>query len=149
MRTAAVRADLMLLVVAALWGAGFVAQKDAMDHMGPFAFNGARYAIGVVLLACPVFLRKKKGLSLRTLIGGGALGLVMFAAAGLQQTGIVTAEASRAAFLTGLYVILTPALGLLFRQTITRGHLLGGALAALAAAAAGSTASTHRRTQRR
>jgi drug/metabolite transporter (DMT)-like permease len=129
MRTAAVRADLMLLAVAALWGAGFAAQKDAMDHMGPFAFNGARYAIGVVLLAVPVFARRKKGLTLGTLFGGVALGLVMFAAAGLQQTGIVTAEASRAAFLTGLYVIITPALGVVFRQRITRGHVLGGLLA--------------------
>lgn len=129
MRSAALRADILLLIVAALWGAGFVAQKDAMDSMGPFAFNGARYLIGAALLALPVFARRTNGLTPKTMLAGLALGGVMFAAAGLQQTGIVTAAASRTAFLTGLYVVITPALGVLFRQRITRGHVIGGVLA--------------------
>jgi drug/metabolite transporter (DMT)-like permease len=129
MRTSALRADGLLLLVAAFWGAGFTAQKAAMEHMGPFTFNAARYAMGVALLAIPVFARRSTGLTRRTLLGGIGLGVVMTAAAGLQQTGIVSAESSRAAFLTGLYVIFTPALGVFFRQRITRGHLAGGVLA--------------------
>jgi len=132
MRTAAVRADAMLLLVAALWGAGFVAQKAAMDSMGPFAFNATRYAVGGVLLAVPVFLRRRSNpLSAATLLAGVALGLVMFAAAGLQQVGIVTATASRTAFLTGLYVLIVPAIGVFFRQRITAGHIAGGVLAVI------------------
>ena len=130
MRSTALRADAMLLAVAALWGAGFVAQKDAMDSVGPFAFNAARYAIGAALLIFPVVLRRRSSpLTRKTLLAGALLGIVMFAAASLQQTGIVTATASRTAFLTGLYVLIVPAIGLIFRQRITIGHVAGGVLA--------------------
>ena len=120
----------MLLLVAALWGAGFVAQKGAMDSMSPFAFNAARYAIGAVLLAIPVYLRRKQApIRRQTLIAGSLLGVVMWGAAGLQQVGIVSTTASRAAFLTGLYVLIVPTIGVFFRQRITIGHVVGGVLA--------------------
>ena len=138
MRRAALRADSMLLLVAALWGAGFVAQKHAMDAMGPFAFNGLRYALGALLLVpllAVALKRRSPGeaspLSIRTTIRGVLLGVVMFAAAGLQQVGIVSTTASRTAFLTGLYVLIVPAIGLLFRQRITAGHIAGGVLAVI------------------
>ena len=138
MRRAALRADSMLLLVAALWGAGFVAQKHAMGSMGPFAFNGVRYAIGALLLApmLAVILNKRdkakpSPLSARATLCGVLLGVVMFAAAGLQQVGIVSTTASRSAFLTGLYVLIVPAIGVLFRQKITAGHIAGGVLAVI------------------
>ena len=138
MRRAALRADIMLLLVAALWGAGFVAQKHAMESMGPFAFNGVRYAIGALLLTplLAFMLGRRDGakpspLSARTTVSGVQLGIVMFAAAGLQQVGIVSTTASRSAFLTGLYVLIVPAIGVLFRQKITAGHIAGGVLAVI------------------
>ena len=138
MRRAALRADSILLLVAALWGAGFVAQKHAMNAMGPFAFNGVRYAIGALLLApvLAVILRRRdkaepSPLSARVTLCGVLLGVVMFAAAGLQQVGIVSTTASRSAFLTGLYVLIVPAIGVLFRQRITAGHIAGGVLAVI------------------
>lgn len=138
MRRAALRADSMLLLVAALWGAGFVAQKHAMDAMGPFAFNGLRYALGALLLVPLLAIALKRRspgeaspLSMRTTIRGVLLGVVMFAAAGLQQVGIVSTTASRSAFLTGLYVLIVPAIGVAFRQKITAGHIAGGVLAVI------------------
>lgn len=132
LRASAFRADALLLLVAALWGAGFVAQKHAMGSMGPFAFNAARYTIGVGLLAAPVYLRRKSApITRRTIESGVLLGVVMWAAAGLQQVGIVSTNASRSAFLTGLYVLIVPAIGVLFRQRITAGHIAGGVLAVI------------------
>ncbi len=143
MRAAAFRADALLLLVALLWGAGFVAQKHAMDHMGPFEFNAIRYAIGTALLAVPVLIRRKASpITARTLVAGTALGIVMYAAAGLQQTGIITATASRTAFLTGIYVLIVPAIGVFFRQRITAGHIAGGVLAVIGLALIGGDGST-------
>lgn len=121
----------MLLLVAALWGAGFAAQRAAMESMGPFTFNAARYAIGAVLVACLLLIVRKAGPRFggRTLLAGALLGVVMFAAAGLQQVGLVTTTASRAGFLTGLYVLLVPVIGFGFGQRLVAGHLLGAVLA--------------------
>lgn len=74
---------------------------------------------------------KPSPLSARTTLCGVLLGVVMFAAAGLQQVGIVSTTASRSAFLTGLYVLIVPAIGVLFRQKITAGHIAGGVLAVI------------------
>jgi len=131
MRPTTVKADLALLLVAGLWGAGFVAQKAANEVMGPFTFNAARYAVGAVLIA-PLLFRasSKKGLNRRTLLAGALLGVVMFAAAGLQQVGLVTTTASRAGFLTGLYVLIVPVIGLFVGQRFVAGHVLGAVAAA-------------------
>jgi drug/metabolite transporter (DMT)-like permease len=124
-------ADLALLAVAGIWGAGFVAQRAAMEHMGPFTFNAARYAVGAVLIA-PLLLRAstRRAMNKRTLLAGAALGVVMFAAAGLQQIGLVTTTAARAGFLTGLYVLVVPVLGLVAGQRLVAGHVLGAVAAA-------------------
>lgn len=124
----ALRADLMLLVVAAIWGSGFVAQRTAMDHIGPFAFNTARYAIGALVLL-PFILRRPKMTRLQ-IAKGLLLGLVMTAAAGLQQVGMVHTTAPRAGFITGLYVLFVPLIALCFGQRTNTGHILGIILAA-------------------
>ncbi|USN99203.1 MAG: DMT family transporter [Phycisphaeraceae bacterium] len=131
MRPRALKADAMLLLVALFWGAGFAAQRVAMDSMGPFTFNAARYAIGAVLLVPLLGVVKARGrrFDRRTLVVGLLLGVVMAAASGLQQVGLVTTTASRAGFITGLYVILVPALGLLFGQRLFVGHITGAAFA--------------------
>jgi drug/metabolite transporter (DMT)-like permease len=131
MKTRALRADAMLLIVAAIWGSGFVAQKAAMDHMGPLAFTAIRYIIGTAMLAL-LFLQpaRRKVITVRTVRAGALLGIIMAAAASAQQIGIVTTTASRAGFITGLYVLGVPAIGLLFGQKSHLGHLIGAVLAA-------------------
>ena len=122
----------MLLIVAAIWGSGFVAQRAAMEHMGPLAFTAIRYIIGSILLAL-LFLHpaRRKVFSVRMIGSGTLLGVIMAAAASAQQIGIVTTTASRAGFITGLYVLGVPVIGLLFGQKSHLGHLIGAVLAAV------------------
>jgi len=121
----------MLLIVAAIWGSGFVAQRAAMEHMGPLSFTAVRYAIGSVLLAAfLVSSSRRKAIKRKTIWAGALLGVIMTVAACAQQIGIVTTTASRAGFITGLYVLGVPAIGLLFGQKSHLGHLLGAVLAA-------------------
>jgi len=50
MKSQSVRADLLMLLAAAIWGFAFVAQREGMETMGPFLFNTARFFIGTVFL---------------------------------------------------------------------------------------------------
>lgn len=119
MRLTPVTADLLMLLAAAIWGFGFIAQKEAMDAVGPLTFNAVRFGIGALAIAPLrfVFPRIQNGdrrSELRLLCKGGLLlGLVVAVASGFQQYGIVGTDAGPAGFITGLYVVFTPLLGLL------------------------------------
>ncbi|HED54897.1 MAG TPA: DMT family transporter [Phycisphaerales bacterium] len=128
MPTKAQRADAMLLLVAIIWGTGFVAQRQAMEHIGPLLFTAIRFTIGAIVLIPFLSGKKSTGKEWRP---GIILGLVMFAAASLQQIGLVTTTASRAGFITGLYVLLVPIVGLVFGHRFHRGHVAGAILAAI------------------
>ena len=128
-----VRAELLLLLTAAIWGFAFVAQRAGMDHVGPFLFNGLRFALGASVLVPFVIISKKRknaqsqGLPLREgLIAGG----VLFAGASLQQTGLVYTSAGNAGFVTGLYVVLVPVLGLFAGGSSTKRVWLSSIIAA-------------------
>lgn len=116
------RANLLLLLTAVIWGFAFVAQRSGMEFVGPFAFNAIRFFIGGLMLA-PLMLaldRRRAATKLpvvalgnRTIVMGGVLaGLVLFAAATLQQMGIAFTTAGKAGFITSLYVVLVPIMGL-------------------------------------
>ena len=122
----------MLLGAALLWGSGFIAQRAAMDHMGPFLFNALRYLIGAAILlpAGHLMLRRLgQRWDRRVLRDGLLLGLVLAAASGLQQLGLVTTTASRAGFITGLYVLMVPGVAWWFGHRPTKGNVIGVALA--------------------
>jgi drug/metabolite transporter (DMT)-like permease len=112
-----------------------------MDYVGPFTFNGIRFAIGSLSLLPLVMLsrgeqtppyRIEQSAGLKTILfGGGALGLALFAGASLQQIGLVYTTAGKAGFITGLYVIIVPILGLLWRQQPNTGTWIGAFLAAI------------------
>ena len=119
MRLTPVTADLLMLLAAAIWGFGFIAQKEAMDSVGPLTFNAVRFAIGALAIAPLrlVFPRIPNG-DRRTELhllwrGGLLLGLVVAIASAFQQWGIVGTDAGPAGFITGLYVVFTPLLGLI------------------------------------
>ncbi|MBD3277983.1 MAG: EamA family transporter [Candidatus Aegiribacteria sp.] len=127
------RAELLLLLTAAIWGFAFVAQRAGMDHMGPFLFNGLRFALGASVLAPFVLFGGKKQIScfwdlpLREgLIAGG----VLFAGASLQQTGLVYTSAGNAGFVTGLYVVFVPVLGLFAGGSGSKRVWISGVIAA-------------------
>jgi len=134
MKRSTLQADLLLLVTAAIWGFAFVAQRAGMEDVGPFLFNGIRFALGALALL-PLMLWRRRAASdsrreTASLLRDGILaGLVLFAGASLQQWGIVTTSAGKAGFITGLYVILVPVIGLGMGQSSRRGTWLGAMLA--------------------
>lgn len=112
------RADLLLLVTACIWGFAFVAQREGMSHVGPFTFNAVRFALGAAILIPVAALSSKRkapaaGGHGNVLMPGLLAGTVLFAGASLQQTGLVYTTAGNAGFVTGLYVVIVPVLGLL------------------------------------
>nr|WP_321465246.1 DMT family transporter [uncultured Desulfobulbus sp.] len=131
-----VQADLLLLLVALIWGFGFVAQRAGMDHVGPFTFNGIRFILGGLCLL-PLAWGRSSGPSLSAVpqIGLGKAGFMagtlLFAAATLQQVGLQYTTAGKAGFITGLYVVLVPMLGLFFRQRTNSGTWVGAVAAAI------------------
>jgi len=108
------RYTIILLFAAVIWGFGFVAQRAAMDHMGPLVFNGIRFGLGgLSLIPMVLFIEKKDGFNKATLKAGLICGLVLFVAAALQQWGMAaTGSAAKTGFITGLYIVLTPILGM-------------------------------------
>jgi len=130
----AVVADLLLLITALVWGFGFVAQRAGMEHVGPFTFNGIRFLLGgICLLPVALATEDRAGQdhhgSVSPLVAGAVAGLVLFCGASLQQVGLLWTTAGKAGFITGLYVIFVPLLGLPFGHKTGAGTWLGALLA--------------------
>jgi drug/metabolite transporter (DMT)-like permease len=103
------RHEALLFIAAAIWGTGFVAQRLGMLSLPPFAFSGARFAIGALSLVPLILFRKSPWASIRAAFGPGLLaGVVLSVAANLQQTGMLYTGAGKAGFITGIYVVLVP-----------------------------------------
>ncbi len=111
---------LLLLTAAIIWGMAFVSQQAGMDFMGPLTFNGSRNIIGSVILV-PVILiirgripkAERKPLPVKTtIIGGLACGAALTIASTLQQYGLTMTTVGKGGFITTLYIILTPILGI-------------------------------------
>ena len=125
-----VQADLLLLLVALIWGFGFVAQRAGMDHIGPYTYNGIRFLLGGFCLL-PLVLRRPAVRSRQIPLARAGLlaGIVLFLAATLQQVGLQYTTAGKAGFITGLYVVLVPIIGMAFRQRTNTGTWVGAAAA--------------------
>lgn len=121
-----IKNPLILLVTALIWGFAFVAQSVGMDYVGPFTFNCVRNILGGLVLL-PVIavigvFRKKDSQAEKTdvntdnktlLTGGVLCGISLMAASTFQQFGIMYTSVGKAGFLTALYIIIVPVLGLL------------------------------------
>jgi drug/metabolite transporter (DMT)-like permease len=134
--TKTIRANLLLLLTAMIWGLAFVAQDVAMNDMGPFTFNAVRMALAVLVLLPSVKLldrvAKKRNpgrevQNLRTmtkeqkrqlLTGGVVCGLVMAAGVSLQQYGLLYTSPGKAGFITTLYIVLVPVTGIFFKHRV-------------------------------
>ncbi len=117
------RANLLLLLTAMIWGAAFVAQSVAMDEIGPFTFLCSRSILGGVVLLPVIALMGRKNReeaaptetkSHTLLVGGICCGTALFTASAFQQIGIQETTAGKAGFLTAMYMILVPICGWLF-----------------------------------
>lgn len=137
MKASTIQADLLLLSTAVIWGFAFVAQRMGMDHVGPFTYNGVRFALGCLTLVPLLLVSRAASGSLAAparsrlfIMGGGALGMILYVAASLQQSALVYTTAGKAGFITGLYVVIVPLLGLFWKQRPNPGTIMGAALAA-------------------
>jgi drug/metabolite transporter (DMT)-like permease len=126
--------SIMLLLTAIIWGCSFVAQSEAMDYMGPLTFQAARSFVGgavlvpVLLLAgrgrkkyhAPQQMQQSGGGRKKLFLAGTLCGVVMFAAAMLQQYGIAFGTSGgKAGFITATYILLVPLFGLFRGKKVT------------------------------
>ena len=122
MKAQNLKSDTLLLLTATIWGFAFVAQRVGMDYVGPFTFNGFRFALGSLTLVPLLLINNRQGAITKGLLpltkarmiilGGGLAGFALFMGATLQQVGLVYTTAGKAGFITGLYVVIVPILGL-------------------------------------
>lgn len=136
MKKTQIRNSLLLLLTATIWGTAFVAQSVGMEYVEAFTFTFARSIVGgIVLIPCIWFLRWLKGREKKTScdvtcakrphitkiewIGGICCGLALCAASNFQQIGIAYTTVGKAGFITALYVVIVPILGLFFKRRVS------------------------------
>lgn len=138
------RQSLLLFLTAVIWGVAFAAQSAGMDYVGPFTYNGVRCILGgLVLVPCIALLdrlqdrkqqentRAGKGKDNRgtLLLGGLCCGFLLFVASNFQQVGIQYTTVGKAGFLTAMYILLVPLLGLFVHKKVGIKVWLGVAFA--------------------
>ncbi len=135
MRSQALRADFLMLITAMIWGTAFVAQRIGMDNIGPFLFTGLRFALGALALLPLVIYqgrtaaRHEPFLQRGLILGGLSMGLALTLGINLQQVGLLFTSVTNSGFITGLYVIVGPLLGLAIGHKTGLGTWLGAFLA--------------------
>lgn len=128
-----------LLLATVIWGFAFIAQSVGMDHIGPFTFQSVRCALAVAFLFPVSFLTDWKAAGLTASMkkwkdpalwkAGSICGCALFAAASLQQVGLVSTDAGKAGFITAMYIVLVPILGLFLGQKPSMGAIASVLLA--------------------
>lgn len=122
-------ADLLLLLVALIWGLTFPAIKDALEGITPFAFLFIRFSIACVFLVV-LYTKNMIKINRYSLTAGFIIGTALFLGYGFQTVGIQYTTASNAAFITGLAVVLVPIINIPFSKKLPSKSALLGALCA-------------------
>ena len=128
------KSNSLLLLTAAIWGFAFVAQRVGMDYVGPFTFNGMRFALGSLVLLPVLIVTERRHSRTRlnrktVILVCGSTGGVLFMGASLQQMGVIYTTAGKAGFITGLYVVMVPIFGLALKHRTDTGTWAGATLA--------------------
>ena len=139
-----IKGSVMLLFAAIIWGLAFSAQDMAAEHVPVFTVGAVRSLVATVFLMLAVlafdkaersgrflFSRKKKPLTRRETVGGILCGTALTVASALQQAGIADSGASKASFITAMYVVLVPIFGAILFRRRTGLHVFGAVLVAL------------------
>ena len=117
----------MLALAALIWGAAFVAQSVGMDYVGPFTFNAVRNFIGaLVLLPCILLFDRRRANAGQVqsqnrqalIVGGICCGIALALGSSLQQIGIQYTTVGKAGFITALYIVIVPLLGIFLHKKI-------------------------------
>ena len=122
------KASIMLFITSIIWGLAFVAQAQGMEHIGPFTFTAARSLVAIIFLYLTYIFFNKTSKSYReqkfdmkrTVRGGVLCGLVFTFGINFQQIGLVYTTAGKASFLTALYIVFIPIIGLFYGKKINR-----------------------------
>lgn len=132
MKNKALLGNFLLILTALIWGSAFVAQSVGMEYVEPITFNGIRCIVGgfVLIIANLIFdsIRKKNGSykkadkeEKKQLIKGGIIcGIIIFFASTIQQIGISQTTVGKAGFISVLYILIVPFLGLLINQKLPK-----------------------------
>lgn len=128
------QANLVLLLAAAIWGGGFVAQSTAMAKIGPFWFVGLRFAIAAIAVLPFALMEARR--SARPVTTGewlsfATVGMALFGGAITQQVGLLTTTVTNSSFLTGLYVVFVPVISVIALRRYPHWIIWPGALMSL------------------
>lgn len=127
-----IRSNILLVVTALIWGLAFVAQSVGMEYVGPFTFIAVRTLLGGLILIPVVYLMKWMNRKEHTkekqvpenskmlYLGGVCCGLALFAGTCLQQIGIMSTSVGKAGFITALYIIIVPILGIFLKKRVSK-----------------------------
>lgn len=129
-----IQANLLLLLAAAIWGGGFVAQSTAMKSIGPFWFIGLRFAVATIVVLPFVWMENRKTtqpLTPRNWLSFLLIGIALFGGAATQQLGLLTTTVTNSSFITGLYVVFVPLIAVIFLRRAPHWIIWPAALMAL------------------
>ena len=120
---------LVLLLGAMIWGAAFVAQSVGMDYVGPFTFQATRCLLGSLVLVPVILFMDKRGNERKPvskadkkylLLSGLGCGIFLFIATSFQQVGLQYTSAGKSGFITSLYIIFVPLVGLVMGKKVSK-----------------------------
>lgn len=125
MQSKSFKANIILLITALIWGLAFTAQSVGMKYVGPFTFNGVRFILGAVSVIPIIYFFGNQGVPENSnnymkfaVVGGIISGIFNFAGASFQQVGILYTTVGKAGFITGLYIVIVPILGIFLKQRV-------------------------------
>lgn len=125
-----ISSSMLLALTALIWGASFVAQSIGMDHVGPFTFNSVRSILGGIILIPVIIFQSRKNKvqssskevqskSRKTLLVGGlSCGIALAISSSIQQIGISYTTVGKAGFITALYIVIVPIMGLFLKKKV-------------------------------
>ena len=147
MKKTEITSAVLLFLAAFIWGVAFVAQSVGMDYVGPFTFNGCRFLIGGMVLTPFALMREKRFQKSDayqnmetedrrkhkniTLVGGLCCGVAICIASSFQQAGMLYTSVGKAGFITALYIVLVPVMGIFMKKKVTPIVWIGVVLAAI------------------
>lgn len=116
--------NLLLGLAALIWGMAFVAQSVGMEYVGAFTFNGCRFLIGGAALLPLIWAMTTRQPNVQKnakagIKGGICCGIALFIASSFQQFGVAETTVGKAGFITALYIVIVPLLGIFLKKKIS------------------------------